>query len=177
MKNILIIVLLVWFFTGCSETETEHTYVTIQKEDQVTVVDFQGLVQEFLDRDSGLNDQWYDENSLYVVFHFSADTYSSIILDMKLTCGAKHFIDYYSSVYVSDNNDSLEYGALAAFTKQSLIDNNCLQEGGQIESLFSEVEGYAEYSPDKVTTVQHYVSSNTIEYTAQEINEAFAVFE
>ena len=79
--------------------------------------------------------------------------------------------------YGVEDNSSLEYGALAAFTRQSLLDQNCLQEGGQIEDIEAKIDGYVEYSPDKFTTVEHTFSSNTITYTAQEINEAIAVFE
>ncbi len=176
MKNILIMVLLVWFYTGCSETEVEHTYVTIEKDD-VVVLDYTGLTQEFDDKDMSYREINYDQNATYVVFRLFADTQMSISLYLQLSCGTEAYVKYYGSQAIFDNPSGLEYGALGAITKQNLLDHNCLQEGGQTENIFAEVEGYAEYTSDKVTHVEHYVSSNTIEYTAQEINEAFAVFE
>ena len=179
MRSLLLIALAIIFFTGCTEdptkTEYKHTDITIQK-DNMVVLDYDELVNEFHDKSLTHNAYQYDQNETYIIFRLSMDTYININKELELICGAKGDIKTYDSWGTADQNTSLEYGALAQFTKQDLDDHNCLQADGQLEDLTGSLYGYAEYTQNKVTPTKHTVTSNSITYTAQEINEAFALF-
>ena len=178
MKSLLLIVLATLFFSGCTDptkTETIHTVITIQKDDMV-VLNYDGLTQELDDKYISYESYQYDHNDTFVLFRCSIDTSISIMPKLQLDCGAEGYLYTYASRIDVDNNTSLEYGALAEFTKQDLDDHNCLQADGQLEDLTGSLYGYAEYTQNKVTPTKHTVTSNSITYTAQEINEAFALF-
>ncbi len=178
MKILILVVLTVFIFSGCvdpTKTENKHTYITIQKDDMV-VLDYNGLIQERYNKGLLAESYNFDKNAIYVLFRLSMDTYINIALDLILDCGATGDTITYDSWGSADQNTSLEYGALAQFTKQELDNHNCLQAGGQLEDLTGSLYGYAEYTQNRTTPTKHTVTSNSITYTAQEINEAFAVF-
>ena len=171
MKILILVVLTVFIFSGCvdpTKTENKHTYITIQKDDMV-ILDYNGYIDRYNSSPFHL-----DDNITYIVLQVSMDTYISIRLQLQLQCGASgEVIDIH---HLSENNTSLEARALAEFTKQELDDHNCLQSGGQLEDLTGSLYGYAEYTQNRTTPTKHTVTSNSITYTAQEINEAFALF-
>ncbi len=178
MRTLFLMALAIIFFSGCvdpTKTENKHTYITIQK-DNMVVLDYNGLTQELDDKHISYEPYQYDNNDTFVLFRCSIDTSISILLKLQLNCGAEGNLYTYGSRINIDNNTSLKYGALAEFTKQELDDHNCLQAGGQLEDLTGSLYGYAEYTQNRTTPTKHTVTSNSITYTAQEINEAFALF-
>ena len=171
MRSLILIVLVTLLFSGCEDptkTKNLQTTISIQKDDMV-VLDYNSYINLY-----NSSPFHADENTTYTVYQVSLDTSISIRLQLQLQCGASGEILYTGKL--PENNTSLEYIALAEFTKQDLDDNNCLQAGGQLEDLTGSLYGYAEYTQNRTTPVKHTVTSNTITYTAQEINEAFAVF-
>ena len=177
MRTLLFIILSILFFSGCEDptkTETIHTVITIQKDD-MAVLDYTGLIKQFEEREAVYYSQDYSSRALYMIFWFTKDTSISINLDYQLSCGvSSHAGRYFEK---SESGTSLlNYGVYAVFTKQDLDDHNCLQEDGQLEDLTGSLYGYTEYTQNKVTPTKHTVTSNSITYTAQEINEAFALF-
>ena len=178
IKTIILTLIIMLFFTACEEpgkTKYKQTYITIQKDDMV-VVDYDGLTQELNDKFINYESYYHDHNDTFVIFRSSIDTFINIKLKLHLNCGAEGYLSHYSRWGSADENSNLEYGMLAEFTKKDLDENNCLQADGQLEDLTGSLYGYAEYSESRVTPVKHTVTSNTITYTAQEINEAFALF-
>jgi len=178
MKTILLIVLSIILFSGCTDptkTKNIHTVITIQKDDMI-VLNYDGLVDEFRDKVMSHRSELYDKNATYILYRVSLDTYINITKRLMLTCGAESSIYYYGSWGSLNQNKCLQFGALAKFTKKELNDHNCLQADGQLTDLTGSLYGYAEYAQSKITPVKHTVTSNSITYTAQEINEAFAVF-
>lgn len=174
MKNIIPIILVVLLFTGCSERI--HTHVKIQKDD-IRVMDYEGLVQDFQDHGIGYEEKYYDKNATYIVLRQFADHKMSIVFFLQLSCDTKSTMKFYDPWTEYRDNSGLEYLTIANYTKQSLIDAGCLQEGTQTIDITAKIDSFAEYTTDKVTHTEHTVSSNTITFTAQEINEAIAVFE
>ena len=179
MKKLILFLFITLFFTACEEpgkTENKHTDITIQKDDMV-VVDYDGLIQELDDKYINHEPYYHDHNDTFVLFRCSIDTFINIKLKLHLNCGAEGYLSHYSRWGSADENFNLEYGTLAEFTKRDLDEHNCLQTDGQLEDLTGSLYGYAEYTQNRVTPTKHTVTSNTITYTAQEINEAFALFD
>ena len=178
MKILLSIVLLIILFVGCSdpsETKVIHTVLRIEKT-EVLVVNKADLLEELQSKVIQYDSDDYNESMEYVVFKFWVDSYVGIISDFELNCGIKQKMDWYAKSPLIPIKEGFETGALATFSKQELDKYNCLQAGGQTRDLTGSLYGYAEYVEGRVTPVEHTVTSNTITYTAQEINEAFAVF-
>ena len=177
MKISLLIVLVTLFFSGCEDptkTDNKHTVINIQKGD-LSVLDYTGLINQFEERQAIYYTEDYNSDELYMIFWFRKDISISINLDYKLSCGvSSHAGRYFEKL--ESGTSILNYGVYSVFAKKELDDHNCLQAGGQLEDLTGSLYGYAEYTQNRTTPTKHTVTSNSITYTAQEINEAFAVF-
>ena len=149
--------------------------MNLEKED-IQISNYTGLVETFYKLSITHDEYMYDHNATYILLLLSVDTYINVTPNMVLECGAKGNMSYFGTRGQSNTQTSLEYGILIEFPKQELDKYNCLQAGGQTRDLTGSLYGYAEYVEGRVTPVEHTVTSNTITYTAQEINEAFAVF-
>jgi len=178
MKILLSIVLLIISFVGCSdpsETKVIHTVLTIEKS-HIRVVNYEELFLELDKKDIARTERSFsDKNTSYFLFDIKTDSYVGVISTLQLKCGAKGYADYYQNTTFSDTSNLSEC-IMVVISKQELDKHNCLQAGGQTRDLTGSLYGYAEYVEGRVTPVEHTVTSNTITYTAQEINEAFAVF-
>ena len=175
MKTLLLTLIVMLTFTGCEEpgeTENKHTHLSIQKDD-IDVVDYDGLIDSLKERGTYTSLD-HKDGEVYVLLWFTQDIAINILLNMKLSCGAEEK----TSIYFRGIPDGhLQYGRYLIFTKKELDENNCLQVDGQLEDLTGSLYGYAEYTRNRTVPVKHTVTSNTITYTAQEINEAFALFD
>ena len=174
MKILFFVVLTALFFIGCEDptkTETIHTKLVIEKA-EVLVLNKVDLIEE-LKKVTIYDSDDYNSSVAYIVFRLWIDTYVGIIPDLILECGAEKQIDWY---FQGEIKNGFEEASLIVFTKQELDDHNCLQVGGQLEDLTGSLYGYAEYTQNRTTPTKHTVTSNSITYTAQEINEAFALF-
>ena len=178
MKKFIPFLFIMLFFTACEEPGKEeiiHTSLKIENA-EVLVLNKTDLIEE-LKKVTAYDSTDYDESTTYVVFRFWVDRYVGIVVDFNLQCGVKKRIDWYFSNWNIEIKEGFETAALAVFSKQELDENNCLQADGQLEDLTGSLYGYSEYTRNRTTPVKLTVTSNTITYTAQEINEAFALFD
>ncbi len=70
-----ILLLVTLLMSGCEDpTKTKHlhTVIKIQKDDMI-VVDYEGMVEEFRDKEMTHTSELYDKNATYVLFRHSMD--------------------------------------------------------------------------------------------------------
>jgi len=165
-------------FTGCEtpgEEENRHSVLKIKKYD-LQVLNHTELINQLKARDAVYYTEDYNTSQSYMLFWYTQEGSVSIHINFQLSCGASSYAGRFFKK-LENNSNTLEYGKYSVFSKKDLDENNCLQEGGQLEDLTGSLYGYAEYTQNRVTPTKHTVTSNTITYTAQEINEAFALFD
>ena len=177
MKKIILFIFITLFFTACEEPGKEeiiHTSLKVENAESLALnkTDLIGELKKVTAYDS----TDYDESTTYVVFRFWVDKYVGIVVNFNLQCGAKKRIKWYFDGQNIEIKEGFETGALAVFSKQDLDEHNCLQADGQLEDLTGSLYGYSEYTRNRTTPVKLTVTSSSITYTAQEINEAFALF-
>ncbi len=178
MKILILVVLTVFIFSGCEDptkTETIHTKLVIEKV-EVLVLNKVDLINELKSKIIPYSSEDYNISTTYIVFKFWVDSYVGVTSDYQLECGVEKRMSWYAKSQSVLIKDGFETGALVVFTKQELDNHNCLQAGGQLKDLTGSLYGYAEYTQNRTTPTKHTVTSNSITYTAQEINEAFALF-
>ena len=179
MKKLILLLFITLFFTACEEpgkTENIHTSLQIEKED-ILIVNYDELFIELKDKDISRTERSFSNiNTSYYIFRLWVDSYIGITPYFHLECGAQGYMDYYRKAGNLVNDSNFTEGALVVISKEELDKNSCIQNEGQLDDLLGEVNIYVEYTRNRTVPVKHTVTSNTITYTAQEINEAFALF-
>ena len=164
--------------TGCTDfrdTLVIHDELIVEKEG-ILVLSYEDYLETLDSHGITFREELLDANDTYLLFVLSTDENGAVDPDLVFECGAKGYVSHFDEISNAEITTKQKYAAYAEFSKHELDKYNCLQAGGQTRDLTGSLYVYTEYVANRVTPVEHTVTSNTITYTAQEINEVFGVF-
>ena len=178
LKTALTALATLTLLTGCTDfrdTLVIHDELLVEKEG-ILVLSYDDYTETLNSHGINYSGQLLDHNDTYLLFVLSTDKDGAVDPALVFECGARGDTAYFDEISNAEITTKQKYAAYAEFPKKELDKHNCLQAGGQTRDLTGSLYRYTEYVANRITPVEHTVTSNTITYTAQEINEAFAVF-
>ena len=178
LKTAVSTTLILTLLTGCTDfrdTLVIHDELLVEKEG-ILVLSYDDYTETLNSHGITFRRELLDANDTYLLFVLSTDKDGTVDPVLIFECGARGETAYFDEISNAEITTKQKYAAYAEFPKKQLDKYNCLQSGGQTRDLTGSLYEYREYVANRITPVEHTVTSNTITYTAQEINEAFAVF-
>lgn len=188
-------------FIGCYETKNYYHDLFIEKENQISILDYTSIVNDVIERYNEFNYpesniDWYiikgdffdgdgyDKNSdSFLKIDFSIDSSAKEagsgafnvlrITELYVSCQESNQ-SYPFTIFYNENNDTLEASSYLSMSFLRFV--GCMNDVYQTTDINISLYGIKEYV-GYTDTEAHYYSSNTLTISAQEINEARALYE